>query len=60
MKRAKQDCLDLLKLGDRERYLSVLFAPKEKRSSLAALYAFNLEIARIRETVHEPMIGEIR
>ena len=60
MKSADQYCLDLLKLGDRERYLSVLFAPKEKRGSLAALYAFNLEIARIRETVHEPMIGEIR
>lgn len=60
MKSADQYCLDLLKQGDRERYLSVLFAPKEKRGSLAALYAFNLEIARIRETVHEPMIGEIR
>lgn len=53
-------CLDLIKNGDKDRYLSVLFAPQEKRGGLAALYAFNLEIARIRETVHEPMLGEIR
>lgn len=53
-------CMDLLREGDRERYLAVLFAPEENRPALAALYAFNLETARVRDVVSEPMPGEIR
>ncbi|MBV8777948.1 MAG: squalene/phytoene synthase family protein, partial [Alphaproteobacteria bacterium] len=45
---------------DRERYLTVLFAPMRHRNALFALYAFNYEIARVRESVHEPMLGQIR
>jgi phytoene synthase len=37
-----------------------LFAPAERRQSLFALYAFNYEIARVRETVSEPVLGQIR
>ncbi|EJF85647.1 phytoene/squalene synthase family protein [Candidatus Bartonella washoeensis] len=51
---------DILRATDRDRYISVLFAPKKKRRALAALYAFNAEVARIRESVHDPLIGEIR
>lgn len=47
--------LDILRAADRDRYISVLFAPKKKRRALAALYAFNAEIARIRENVHNPL-----
>lgn len=53
-------CVEFLRKNDRERYLSVLFAPQQKRNGLAALYAFNVEIARIRESVREPLVGEIR
>ncbi len=53
-------CLALLREADRDRYLSVLYAPEEKRGALAALYAFNAEIARIRDSVHEPLPGEVR
>ena len=53
-------CLKLLKESDRDRYLSILFAPLQYREGLASLFAFNVEINRISETVHEPMIGEIR
>ncbi|WP_266064598.1 phytoene/squalene synthase family protein [Brucella intermedia] len=53
-------CLALLREADRDRYLSVLYAPEDRRSGLAALYAFNAEIARIRELVHEPLPGEVR
>ncbi|WP_336276243.1 phytoene/squalene synthase family protein [Bartonella sp. CB178] len=53
-------CLEILRKTDRDRYISVLFAPREKRRALAALYAFNTEIVRIRESVHDPLIGEIR
>ncbi len=52
--------LDILRATDRDRYISVLFAPKKKRRALAALYAFNVEVSRIREIVHDPLIGEIR
>lgn len=53
-------CLDAVRRGDRDRYLTVLFAPAGRRPGLLALYAFNLEIARARESVSEPMIGLIR
>ncbi|WP_375606261.1 MULTISPECIES: phytoene/squalene synthase family protein [unclassified Bartonella] len=53
-------CLDILRTIDRDRYISVLFAPKKKRQALAALYVFNAEVSRIRESVHDPLIGEIR
>ncbi len=53
-------CLVALSKGDPERYWACLFSPASHRGALAALYAFNLEIARTRDLVSEPMIGEIR
>ncbi|WP_158284796.1 phytoene/squalene synthase family protein [Oricola cellulosilytica] len=52
--------MGLLREGDRERYLTVLYSPESRRPGLAALFAFNLETSRIREIVSEPMPGEIR
>lgn len=37
-----------------------MFAPDAARPHLLALYAFNVELSRIRETVTDPTIGEIR
>lgn len=51
---------DLVRSGDRDRYWSALFAPPQLREDLLALYAFNLEIARIPYLVSEPMVGQIR
>lgn len=45
---------------DRDRFVTALFAPPGPREDLFTLYAFNTEIARIRETVSEPMLGQIR
>jgi NADH dehydrogenase [ubiquinone] 1 alpha subcomplex assembly factor 6 len=45
---------------DRDRYQTALFAPADRREPLFALYAFNYEIARVRETVTQPMLGQIR
>ena len=45
---------------DRDRFVTALFAPPAAREDLFTLYAFNTEIARIRETVSEPMLGQIR
>jgi 15-cis-phytoene synthase len=53
-------CEALVRTADRDRYLASLFAPPGRRGALCALYAFNLEIARVREVVREPLAGEIR
>lgn len=53
-------CADLVRNADRDRFLATLFAPAEHRGALHALYAFNLEVARVREAAREPMPGEIR
>lgn len=49
-----------LRESDRERYLTTLYAPPGKRPHLIALYAFNGEIAAVRDRVREPMAGEVR
>lgn len=53
-------CADLVRTSDRYRYIATLFAPAERRDALYALYAFNAEIARVRDVAREPMPGEIR
>ncbi len=51
---------EIVRSDDRDRYLSDLFAPEPARRHLFALHAFNAEIARVREIVSEPGLGEIR
>jgi phytoene synthase len=53
-------CLEQVRRFDRDRYLAALFARSGPRADLLALYAFNLELAKIREVVREPMMGLIR
>jgi phytoene synthase len=53
-------CAALVREADYDRYLSTLFAPAEHRDALFALYAFNVEIARVRDLAREPIPGEIR
>lgn len=50
----------MVRQADPDRYLATLYAPAETRDALLALYAFNVEIARIREQTNEPMAGEVR
>ena len=50
----------LVRRHDRDRFQTALFAPAARREALFALYAFNYEIARVRESVREPMLGQIR
>jgi NADH dehydrogenase [ubiquinone] 1 alpha subcomplex assembly factor 6 len=50
----------LVQRHDPDRFQTVLFAPAARREALFALYAFNYEIARVRETVTQPMLGQIR
>lgn len=53
-------CEQLVREGDKDRFLATLFAPQKYRRALHALYAFNLEVARVRELAREPMPGELR
>ena len=53
-------CEALVREADPDRYWASLFAPADKRPYLHALYAFNFEIARVRESVREALVGEIR
>jgi len=53
-------CAELVRANDRDRYLATLFALADKRGALYALYAFNSEIARVREVARAPLPGEIR
>ncbi len=53
-------CAELVRTHDFSRYASVLFAPVEQRRGLLAIYAFNVEISRVREQVSQPLPGEVR
>lgn len=50
----------MVRKADPDRYFSSLFAPRQDRPYLHALYAFNHEVAHIAESVREPMLGAIR
>ena len=53
-------CADLVRSHDFVRYASTLFVPPDRRRALLALYAFNVEIWRVRDQVSQPLPGEIR
>ena len=49
-----------LRAADYERFLAIQLASAAKRPALYALTALNTELARIAETVSEPLLGHIR
>ena len=53
-------CAALVREADRDRFLASLFAPADRRPHLHALYAFDIEIARVGLVVREALAGEIR
>jgi len=57
---AYSHCEELVRDVDEDRFLAAQFSPADKRQHLFALYAFSHEIARVRDSVREAMIGEIR
>src|ERR1700730_7824207 len=52
----------LVRHHHRDRFHTGLFAPaaRPRREALFGLYAFNYEIARVRERITEPTLGRIR
>ncbi len=57
---ADRALIDFVRRADHDRFLCALFAPADRHAALFAILAFNQEIARVRETVSEPMLGQIR
>ncbi|WP_375415410.1 phytoene/squalene synthase family protein [uncultured Bradyrhizobium sp.] len=53
-------CAEQVRAHDFERYASTLFIDAGRRRALLALYAFHVEISRVREQVSQPLPGEIR
>lgn len=53
-------CGELMRQHDPDRFLLSLFAPSQHQDALWTLFAFNHEIAKTREVVSEPMLGQIR
>ena len=53
-------CANQVRSHDFERYASTLFVDADTRRALLALYAFNVEISRVREQISQPLPGEIR
>ena len=51
---------ELVKRDDHDRFLTAMFALPPARDGLMALYAFNAEVAKVRETVSENLIGQIK
>lgn len=51
---------DQVRHDDHDRYLCALFAPAAVREDLFALYAFNAEVAKVRESVSEQLIGRMK
>ena len=53
-------CAVQVRTYDRDRFLCSLFAPSDERAALSALYAFNIEVASVRERVSQPLLGAMR
>lgn len=53
-------CAELVRTHDFPRYAATLFLPQAPRRALLSLYAFNVEISRVRDQVSQPLPGEIR
>jgi 15-cis-phytoene synthase len=53
-------CAELVRNHDFTRYASTLFVPSAQRRALLAVYAFNVEISRVRLQVSQALPGEMR
>jgi 15-cis-phytoene synthase len=60
MQDAYAHCGAVVREADKDRFLAALFASAGLRRHLHALYAFNSEIARVRDAAREALPGEIR
>jgi phytoene/squalene synthetase len=57
---SQQTIITQVREADYDRFLAIQLAPPAARAGLYAVTAFHGELARIAETVSEPLIGHIR
>lgn len=57
---SEEYCAEQVRLYDYDSYAQILCAPRSARMALWAVYAFRVELSRIRSLVREPMMGLIR
>ncbi len=55
-----EECMALVRQRSIDRYLATLFLPTDNRAPVFILYAFDAEIAHMRNLINEPMMAEIR
>ena len=60
MEQALQFCEARVREAGKDRFLATLFAPKQQRGPLFALYAFAADIAEVRDRITSPLPGEVR
>ena len=60
MESADRYCQELVRTADKDRFLTALFLPADIRRHALAVYAFNAEIASVRDRAREPLAGEVR
>lgn len=60
MQSAYEFCAELVRNADKDRYLAGLFLPDATRPHIFALYAFNAELAQVRDRANQPLAGEVR
>lgn len=58
--RSLSPCGQIAYQHDSDRFLAALFAPAQIREKIFTLLAFNYELAVIRESVSNPLLGRIR
>lgn len=51
---------DTVNREDHDRFLTAVLAPQAVRAGVMALYAFNVEVAKVRESVSENLIGRMK
>jgi phytoene synthase len=51
---------ELVRKDDHDRFLTAVLAPRAAQDGVMALYAFNVEVAKVRESVSENLIGRMK
>ena len=53
-------CAGIVRSHDRDRFMTALVLPDDRREAVFAVYAFNHEVAKVADAVSESLAGQIR
>ena len=60
LKAAADYLADMVEAQDHDRFLTAVTVPEAARGAVMALLAFNIEVAKVRESVSENLIGQMK